>query len=256
MLRSILFALLAALLLLPSLASAQQGLLAERVKPFVDNQTLAGAVMLVANKEQVLAVETVGSADIEAKKPMTPDTTFWIASMTKPITGAALMILVDEGKVRLDDPVEKFLPEFKTLWLPVEQDQDRLVLKRQEQPITVRQIMSHTSGLAFKSPLEEPTLDGLLLRDAVKSYTLIPLQYEPGTKYVYSNAGINTGGRIIEVVSGMPYEEFMDKRLFRPLGMKDTTFWPNAAQAKRLAKSYRPDAVKSTLEAFPSCPLS
>jgi CubicO group peptidase (beta-lactamase class C family) len=158
---------LTALFVCPSLARSE-GPLAERIQPFVDNHTLAGAVMLVADKDQVLAVETVGYADIEAKQPMTPETTFWIASMSKPITGAALMILVDEGKVSLDDPVEKFLPEFKTMWLPVEQDKDRLVLARQK-PITVRQIMSHTSGLAFSSPLEAPTLDGLLLRDAVKS---------------------------------------------------------------------------------------
>jgi CubicO group peptidase (beta-lactamase class C family) len=244
--RYLFLALLLALLLAPS-ARAQQGLLAERVKPFVDNQTLAGAVMLVANKEKVIAVETVGYADIEAKKPMKPDTTFWIASMSKPITGAALMILVDEGKVSLDDPVEKVLPEFKTMWLPVEQDQDRLVLQRQK-PITVRQIMSHTSGLAFSSPLEAPTLDGLLLRDAVKSYTLIPLHSEPGTKYEYSNAGINTGGRIIEKVSGMPYEDFLQKRLFEPLGMQDTTFWPSEQQVARLATPYKPKTKEAGLE--------
>src|SRR6202023_2783395 len=129
-----------------------------------------------------------------------------------------------------------------------ERDAEHVLLRRPAHPITVREVLNHTSGLPFKSPMEEPTLDGLPLRDAVRSYALVPLQFEPGTKYQYSNAGINTAGRIIEVVSMMPYEEFMDKRLFGPLGMKDTTFWPNEEQLARLAKSYPPNADKTGLE--------
>ena len=102
--------------------------------------------------------------------------------------------------------------------------------------------------MPFKSAMEEPTLDVLPLRDAVRSYAMTPLQFEPGSKYQYSNAGINTAGRIIEVVSGMPYEEFLQKRLFEPLGMKDTTFWPDEEQLARLAKSYKPNKTKSDLE--------
>jgi CubicO group peptidase (beta-lactamase class C family) len=96
--------------------------------------------------------------------------------------------------------------------------------------------------------MEQPTLDLLPLRDAVRSYAMTPLQFEPGTQYQYSNAGINTAGRIIEVVSGMPYETFLDKRLFGPLGMKDTTFWPNEDQLKRLAKAYTPNKENNGLE--------
>ncbi len=210
------------------------------MQPFVDKHTLAGAVTLVASKDKVLSLEAVGFADVEAGKPMRPDALFWIASQSKPITATALMMLVDEGKVKLDDPVEKYLPEFRNQWLAVYQDKDAVLLKRPKQPITVRDVLSHTSGLPFRSAMEEPTLDGLPLRDAVKSYAMTPLKFEPGTKYEYSNAGINTAGRIIEVVSGMPYEDFLDKRLFGPLGMKDTTFWPNEEQLGRLAKSYRP----------------
>jgi CubicO group peptidase (beta-lactamase class C family) len=144
--------------------------------------------------------------------------------------------------------VEKYLPEFKGQWLIVEQDKDRLVLKKPPQPITVRHLLSHTSGLPFKSDMEKPTLDQLPLKDAVRSYAMTLLEAPPGTRYKYSNAGINTSGRIIEVVSGMPYEEFLDKRLFGPLGMKDTTFWPSEAQLKRLAKSYKASADKKGLE--------
>ena len=96
--------------------------------------------------------------------------------------------------------------------------------------------------------MEEPTLDLLAVREAVRSYAMTPLQSEPGSKYQYSNAGINTAGCIIEVVSGIPYARFLEQRLFQPLGMKDTTFWPNAGQLARLAKSYKPNAAKSDLE--------
>ncbi len=218
-----------------------------RLQPFVDNHTLAGAVTLVASKDRVLSLDTVGYADLAAKKPMRPDSLFWIASMSKPITATALMLLVDEGKVKIDDPVEKYLPECKDLWLAVEQDRDHILLKKPRHPITVKNILSHTSGMPPRSALEQPTLDRFQLRDAVRSYTMTPLLFEPDSSYRYSNAGINTAGRIIEVVSGMPYEEFLQKRLFDPLGMKDTTFWPNEEQLGRLAKSYRPDTGKTGL---------
>ncbi len=231
-----------------AVAAEKDAGLAKNLQPFVDNHTLAGAVLLVANQDQVLALETVGSADIAAAKPMRADNLFWIASMSKPITAAALMILVDDGKVRIDDPVARYLPEFKDLWLAVERDQEHFLLKRPGHPITVREILSHTSGMDFSSAMEQPTLDGLALRDAVRSYAMTPLLFEPGTKYKYSNAGINTAGRIIEVVSGMPYEDFLQTRLFDRVGMKDTTFWPNSEQLTRLAKSYKPDAKKNGLE--------
>jgi CubicO group peptidase (beta-lactamase class C family) len=221
--------------------------IAAALQPFVDHHTLAGAVTLVADKDNVLSFEAVGFADIPANQPLRPDALFWIASPSKSITATALMILVDEGKVHLDDPVAKYLPEFKGQWLAVEQDKDHVLLQKPKHPITVRHILSHTSGMPFRSAMEEPTLDQLPLRDAVRSYAMTPLQFEPGSKYQYSNAGINTAGCIIEVVSGMPYEAFLDKRLFAPLGMKDTTFWPNEAQVARLAKAYQPNAAKTGL---------
>ena len=218
------------------------------LQPFVDRHALAGAVTLVANKDRVVSLEAVGWEDVAARKPLKTDALFWIASQSKPITATALMILVDEGKVHLDDPVEKYLPEFHGQWLAVEHDNDHQLLKHPAHPITVREILSHTSGLPFSSSIENPTLDQRPLSERVVSYAVSPLQFEPGTKYSYSNAGINTAGRIIEVVSGMPYEKFLDTRLFGPLGMKDTTFWPNPRQIARLTKSYRPNAAKDNLE--------
>ena len=158
------------------------------------------------------------------------------------------MMLVDEGKVLLDDPVEKYLPEFRGQWLAVVRDDDHQLLKHPAHPIKIREILSHTSGLPFSSSIENPTLDQRPLSERVVSYAVSPLQFEPGTKYSYANAGINTAGRIIEVVSGMPYEKYLDSRLFAPLGMKDTTFWPNAQQIARIAKSYRPNAARDGLE--------
>ncbi len=218
------------------------------LQPFVANHTLAGAVVLVASSDRILALDAAGYMDIAAKRPMRTDALFWIASQSKPMTAAALMMLVDEGKVKLDDPVEKYLPEFKDQWVKAEEDAEHVLLKKPAHPITVRNVLSHTSGLPFSSPIEQPTLDVLPLAARVRSYAMLPLEFEPDSKYAYANAGINTAGRIIEVVSGMPYEQFMDERLFKPLGMKDTTFWPTSKQVGRLAKSYKPNAAKDGLE--------
>ncbi len=213
------------------------------LQPFVDHHELAGAVTLVADRDHVLDVSTVGFSDIASKQAMKPDAVFWIASMSKGITAAAFMMLVDEGKVNIDDPVEKYLPEFQGQMV---KQGDKLVPP--VHPITIRNILSHTSGLDFKSPIEQPTLDMLTLKDAAASHGKSALLFQPDSAYKYSNAGINTAGRIIEVVSGMKYEDFLQKRLFDPLGMKDTTFWPNDDQVRRLAKSYKPNAAKDNLE--------
>ena len=222
--------------------------IADALQPFVDRHALAGAVALVADRSGIVTVTAVGYSDVAAGSPMKKNAIFWIASQSKPITASALMILVDEGKLRLDDPVEKYLPEFRGQWLAVDRDDEHMVLRHPRHPITVRNILSHTSGLPFSSALEQPTLDMLPLSVAVRSYAMSPLQFEPDSKYAYANAGINTAGRLIEVLSGMRYEEFLQKRLFDPLEMKDTTFWPSKRQIARLAKSYKPTPDKNGLE--------
>ncbi len=237
-------------------AAAQTPAIQAALQPFVDSRSLAGAVTLVATKDKVLSTDTAGFMDVGAKTSMRADSLFWIASMSKPITATAFMMLVDEGKVNVEDPVEKYLPEFKDVWLAVEEDKDHVLLRRPAHAIKVREVLSHTSGLQFKSGIEVPTLDQVSLRVAVLSHTLTPLMFEPGTQYKYSNAGINTAGRIIEVVSGMSYEAFLQQRLFDPLGMKDTTFWPNEEQVKRLAKGYKPNVAKDDLEETPISQLT
>jgi len=212
------------------------------LQSFVDKHIAPGVVTLVANKERVLDLEAAGYASLSNKTPMRKDAMFWIASMSKSLTGTALMMLVDEGKVRLDDPVEKFLPEFKGQQV---KDADG-VLHLPMHPITVREIMNHTSGLVLAN--EKSLKKTQSLKENVAAIAALPLRQEPGTKYEYNNCGIDTGGRLIEVVSGMSYSDFMQKRLFDPLGMKDTTFWPSEEQASRLAHTARMTADKRGLE--------
>jgi len=212
---------------------------AVELQPFVDRHEISGAVTLIGDKDNVLSLETVGLADVAAKRPMTADTLFWIASMTKSVTGTAVMMLASEGKLNVDDPVEKYLPEFKGQ--QVDAGPGRPAVK-QVRLITIRDLLTHTSGIIPHSVAEGHYLDRVPQREAVASYARVPLHFQAGNRYEYSNGGINTAGRIVEVVSGMPFDQFLDERLFRPLGMKDTTFWPSAEQLKRLAKAYRPSA--------------
>lgn len=193
---------------------------------------ISGAVSLIAKEGVIADVTTVGLADIDAKRAMTPETLFCIASMTKPVTATALMMLVDEGKVSLDVPVSKYIPEFADLKLksgePVE-------------PITLRHVMTHTSGLHG-----DQKVDGSL-EEHMHVLVERGLAFPPGTKWQYS-PGMNVCGRVIEVVSGKPYYEFLEERLFRPLRMTDTTFFPSSAQQKRLALVYKPGEKKGTIQ--------
>ena len=199
--------------------------------------------MLVADKEKVLDLEAVGVASVETGTPMRKDSLFWIASMTKSVTGTAMMLLVDEGKVKVADPVETYLPEFKGQQVLEEGKDARHV---PQHPITVREVLSHTSGLILAG--DKALNQRSLLSDHVAQYAAAPLIREPGTKYQYNNSGINTAGRIIEVVSGMPYFDFINTRLLEPLGMKDTTFWPSEEQAGRLAWTVKRKMDNSGLE--------
>ena len=217
----------------PARASDPANPIAPVLQSFVDQHIAAGVVALVADKDGVLVLEMAGYASLANKTPIREDAMFWIASMSKSVTATALMILVDEGKVSLDDPVEKFLPEFKGQQI----EQTGIEMHPPAHPITVCEIMSHTSGLVLAN---DPALKRTQsLAENVAACATHSLRQEPGTKYEYNNCGINTGGRIIEVVSGMPYADFMQKRVFDPLGMKDTTFWPNEEQAQRLAHTAR-----------------
>ncbi len=228
-------------------SSPATNVLASKLQHFVDENIMAGAVMLVADKDKVLDVAVVGYADLAAKKPMRPDHLFWIASMSKSITAAAFMMLVDEGRVKLDDPVEKYIPEFKTLMVA----KTNGAFLAPSHSIKIREILSHTSGMGFLNAKDKQVIDSVPLAESIQHDLLEPLLFDPGTGYKYSNEGIDTAGRIVEIVSGMPFEKFLQGRLFTPLGMVDTTFFPSTVQLQRLAKSYKANKGTNGLEATP-----
>jgi len=219
----------------------------DALQPYVASNWLAGAVAVVVGTNGVISQDAVGYADVADKKPMKKDALFWIASMTKPFTAVALMMLVDEGKVALDDPVSKYIPQMSNLWVVDKKGNETMSLKRQARPITLRHLLSHTSGLPFLTPVLSCDLAALPLEYQVLHFTMNPLEFQPGEGYRYSNQGIDTAGRVIEIVSGMPYEAFLQKRLFDPLGMRDTTFFPTSRQLKRLAKAYGANKGKTDL---------
>jgi CubicO group peptidase (beta-lactamase class C family) len=221
---------------------------APALKPFVEDVTIAGAVALVVGNDGVKTLETVGVRDLETKDPMPENAMFWIASMTKPMTAMAVMMMVEEGKLSIDDPVEKHLPEFNKLRLIASSAGGKVQLAPPKRPVTIKDLLTHTSGLVSKSPVEGAALDVLTLKEAVLSYTQAPLQCEPGSKWAYCNPGITTLGRLVEVASGQDFAAFMQERFFTPLGMKDTTFWPSEEQLKRMATSYKPAADGNGLE--------
>jgi CubicO group peptidase (beta-lactamase class C family) len=221
--------------------TAKTNAIRSRMQEFVDRGEIAGAVTVVGRSEGVMSLEAVGWLDRDTRQPMPKDALFRIASMTKPITAIGIMMLVDDGKVKIDDPVEKYLPEFQGQWLVSERKTDQLVLRRPKRPITIKDLLTHTSGVpgSLAGGLSDLYRKrNYTLAEATMAISQRPLEFEPGTRWSYSNAGIDVLGRIIEVVSGQPYEQFLQKRLFDPLQMKDTTFYPTAEQLKRLAVTY------------------
>lgn len=209
--------------------------LSKSLAPFIETNLIAGAVTLVAKRGEVVALNALGYSNLEARRKMKPDDLFWIASMTKPMTAVAVLMLQDEGKLSVEDSVEKYLPEFKGQWLTTDRSATGLSLAKPARPIRIRDLLTHTSGLG---DLPAPRGD-CSLAELVMAYSQLPLKFPPGSKWEYCNSGINTLGRIVEVVSGKPFAKFMQQRLFDPLDMDDTTFWPSRWQLKRVAKPYQ-----------------
>jgi CubicO group peptidase (beta-lactamase class C family) len=210
-----------------------------RMKEFVAAGKTAGVVTLVARHGHVASLEAVGYQDLESKTPMRSDTVFRLASVTKPVTCAGIMILVDEGRLSLIDPAEKFLPEFKGLKLNPcgTRAGYNCELVTPSRPVNILDLMTHTSGLPAGAPASAEPPNTLTERVAsVRGATLL---FEPGTAWNYSNIGFAALGRIIEVVAGQPYDRFLAERIFQPLAMKDTFFFVPPDKAKRVASVYR-----------------
>jgi CubicO group peptidase (beta-lactamase class C family) len=232
----------AVLLLWPGFAlAAEPGNPAIRaaVETFIDARDISGAVTVVAAKDKLLAVDTIGLADIAKKKPMKLDSLFWIASMTKPFTAVSILMLQDEGKLQVSDPVEKFIPEFAALKTPAGQPAH----------ITIEQILTHTSGLGEGDTAAIKAAH--TLRELIPIYLASPMLYEPGDHWRYTQSGINVAARIVEVASGVSFDVFVSKHLLKPLGMKNTTFYPNKKQRSHRATPYIKDKQTGTLTAAP-----
>jgi len=209
------------------------------MQSFVDSHDLSGAVTVVATRDKIIDCEAVGLANIETKEAMRPDSLFWIASMTKPVTAVALLMLQDEGKLNVSDPVAKYIPEFADLKTPSGKPAN----------LTIAQMMTHTSGLGEGD--KEAAAKAHTLAELIPLFLAAPMQYEPGSRWNYTQSGINATARIIEIASGMPFDVFVQKRIFDPLGMNDTTFYPARKPSAHRVIGYKKNQATGMLEAKP-----
>ena len=221
----------------------------------IDKKHLAGIVTLVARKGKVVQHKAYGYQDAEAQTPMRTDTIARIYSMTKPVTGVALMILFEEGKWKPSDPIAKHIPEFASLKVYAGDKDGAVVLEEPAHPPTMGELMSHTAGFTYgffgttpvdmiyrqNHPLEAPSLQAMIDRLAA-----MPLLYQPGTRWVYS-IGVDIQGYLVEKLSGQTFPEFLRTRLFEPLGMIDTAFYVPAEKHSRVATIYAYDKAKGGL---------
>jgi len=240
--------------------------ISKAVQQSIDDKRLAGAVTLVARHGHVVWFKAQGMSDREAAKPMRPDSIFRICSMSKPITSTAVMMLYEEGKFLLDDPISKYLPEFKDPKVLVKPANGPSYSIPATHEITIRDLLRHTSGLTYNwngdlGPLYEKAnvAAGLMpydgtIGDSVKRLAPLPLLFNPGERFEYS-LSLDVLGRLVEVVSGKPFDEFLRTRIFEPLGMKDTSFFPPDNKLDRLTTAYTYYDGKG-LNRFPDTPIT
>jgi CubicO group peptidase (beta-lactamase class C family) len=238
--------------------------IATAVQRSIDDKRIAGAVTLVSRRGRVAWFKAQGMMDREAGKPMRPDAIFRICSMTKPITSVAVMMLYEEGRFLLDDPISKYLPEFKNPKVLVKPPTGEPYTIPAAREITIRDLLRHTSGLTYHwnpilGPMYKNVAHGVLpydgtLEESIKNLASVPLLFNPGERWEYS-LGVDVLGRLVEVVSGKPLDEFFRVRIFEPLGMKDTYFYPPENKLDRLAVAYTYYEGKG-LNRFPDTPIT
>jgi CubicO group peptidase (beta-lactamase class C family) len=242
---------------LPSASAESAGMSAERLarlasgmKELVDQGKLAGAVTMVSRHGKVVEFDAAGKRDIAANAPMQKDSIFRIYSMSKPITGVAMMILFEEGKWQLNDPVAKYIPEFAKLKVYGTDANNNVVMKDQAHPVTMRELMSHSGGFTYgffsNTPVDKLQLEADVLNpnntldEFIKRVAKLPLNSQPGTEWHYS-ISVDIQGYIVQKLSGMPFDEFLEKRIFKPLGMVDTGFYVPKEKLGRFAEFYSYD---------------
>ena len=237
------------------LSSERLGRIHDAVQRHIDTQNVCGGVTIVARRGRLVHFETHGLMDIESKRPMAKDAVFRLASMTKPITSVAVMMLVEEGRVRLNDPVSRFIPEFKSMKVAMATQsagpgrgprEPEIYAVPANREITIRDLLTHTSGvvsgglggrqavkLAPKGPSD-------ILAGYIPRLAAVPLDFQPGSEWAYSGtAGPDILGRIVELVSGLTYDVYLRQRIFDPLGMKETFFYPTEERRPRLVTLYQ-----------------
>lgn len=231
----------------------------EAIRKHIDEHHISGAVSLVARRGFVVQYEAYGLKDVASGQPMTRDTLFRMASSTKPVTGVAILMLIEEGKIHFQDPVSKFIPEFKTLKVAEKKEEStEVTLVAPKREITIRDLLTHTSGLVSggigtqKAPKEllRPTEPEETLAHFIPRLASVPLDFQPGESWKYSGlAGIDTLARVVEIASGQAFDQFLSKRIFEPLRMTDTFFVVPDDRQARLATIHR--STDKRLEAVP-----
>jgi CubicO group peptidase (beta-lactamase class C family) len=265
-LRSLVMASLAAILVQPALSATHdlpsanaesEGMSTERLahlrsgmKELVDQGRLAGVVTMVSRHGKVVEFDAAGKRDIAANAPMQKDSIFRIYSMSKPITGVAMMMLFEEGKWQLNDPVAKYIPEFAKLKVYGMDANNNVVMKDPVHPVTMRELMSHSGGFTYgffsntavdKLQIEADLLNpNNTLDEFIKRVAKLPLNAQPGSEWHYS-ISVDIQGYIVQKLSGMPFEEFLEKNIFKPLGMVDTAFYVPKEKLNRFAEFYSYD---------------
>lgn len=219
----------------------------DAVAPYVESGQLPGAIN-VFYKDGLEEVTCIGYADVAAKRPIAMDNVFMQCSQTKGFCGVTIAMLIEEGKIQLDDPVSKYLPEFKELWILESSGDGVKTLVKAKNELTIRMAMNHTGGFPFEVSAKQGRLEGggwsggAPLRQTAAIGAASPLFFEPGTKTQYSNTGIDIGAAIVEVVTGQRWEDYLQERVLDPLGMESTSFWPTDKQLESQIEMY--DCVK------------
>ena len=213
---------------------------AKVLMPYFEKGELPGAINVFYNNG-VQEVACIGYADVAKKRPIAVDNVYMQCSQTKGFCGVTVAILVEEGRLNLDDPVSKYLPEFGVLWVQASESNGIRRLVKARNVLTVRQVMNHTGGFAFELPYYNK-IGGwsrrMPLRSVAAMAAALPIKFEPGTKVSYSNVGIDIGAAVVEVITGKRWEDFLKERVFDPLGMKNSSFWPTDAQLENKIEMY------------------
>ena len=215
----------------------------EALAPFVENGQLPGAIS-VFYKDGVQETCCIGYADVAAKRPIGMDDVYMQCSQTKGFCGVTIAKLVEEGKITLDDPVSKYLPEFATLWVKESEKDGVRTLRKAKNVLTIRNVLNHTGGFPFEIPAKSGNIrgggwsGGAPLRQTAAIAAACPLLFEPGTKVQYSNTGIDIGAAVVEIVTGKHWEDYLQETVLNPLGMTNTSFWPTDEQLAHQVEAY------------------